>query len=226
MSYYDVLEVDISASEKEIKKSYKKLVKKYHPDVYKGTHDFAEQKIKEINEAYEVLSNKDLREKYDNELFPSDYDNLENIINNFSKNSTSYNENKTYKYEDLYKYDYYKPYTTNYYGVDKSGEKNTNSDSFKTFTIKITPFRLILITIIIISFFILIIGFLFSSIKQVFKTSTVPSKNNAENYINSYENNINYNNYFSRNTTYSDIVTKFGTPKSEYYYRFLSVCTI
>ncbi|MDD2480532.1 MAG: molecular chaperone DnaJ [Lutispora sp.] len=62
--YYEVLEVDKTASEDEIKKAYRKLAKKYHPDVNQGNKE-AEGKFKEINEAYEVLSDKDKKNKYD-----------------------------------------------------------------------------------------------------------------------------------------------------------------
>ncbi len=61
--YYEVLGVSKSSSADEIKKAYRTLAKKYHPDVNKD-HD-AEEKFKEINEAYEVLSNPDKRASYD-----------------------------------------------------------------------------------------------------------------------------------------------------------------
>ena len=65
ITYYDILEVSKNASNNEIKKSYKKLVKKYHPDVFKGDTHIANEKIKELNEAYETLSNLELRRSYD-----------------------------------------------------------------------------------------------------------------------------------------------------------------
>lgn len=62
--YYDVLGVLKTASDDEIKQAYRKLAKKYHPDLNPGNKE-AEEKFKEINEAYEVLSDKDKRSKYD-----------------------------------------------------------------------------------------------------------------------------------------------------------------
>jgi curved DNA-binding protein len=62
--YYKVLGVDKKASEKEIKKAYRKLARKCHPDVNPGD-DSAEDRFKEINEAHEVLSDPDKRKKYD-----------------------------------------------------------------------------------------------------------------------------------------------------------------
>ena len=64
IDYYKILGVDKSASEKDIKKAYRKLARKYHPDLNPNDKS-AEQKFKEINEAHEVLSNPDNRKKYD-----------------------------------------------------------------------------------------------------------------------------------------------------------------
>lgn len=62
--YYEVLGVEKNASESEIKKAYRKLAMKYHPDQNPGDKD-AENKFKEINEAYEVLSDADKKARYD-----------------------------------------------------------------------------------------------------------------------------------------------------------------
>src|SRR5215813_1559399 len=62
--YYKVLGVARGASSEEIKKAFRKLARKYHPDVNPGDKK-AETKFKEINEAYEVLSDSDKRKKYD-----------------------------------------------------------------------------------------------------------------------------------------------------------------
>ncbi len=62
--YYKILGVDKKATEKEIRQAYRKLARKYHPDVNPGDKA-AEEKFKEINEANEVLSDPEKRKKYD-----------------------------------------------------------------------------------------------------------------------------------------------------------------
>lgn len=63
--YYEVLGVDKSASEDEIKKAYRRLAKQYHPDLNPDDREGAEAKFKEASEAYEVLSNPEKKARYD-----------------------------------------------------------------------------------------------------------------------------------------------------------------
>ncbi|MGA9638436.1 DnaJ C-terminal domain-containing protein [Flavobacterium sp.] len=64
IDYYKILEIDKTATEAEIKKAYRKMARKYHPDL-NPNDKIAEQKFKELNEANEVLSNAENRKKYD-----------------------------------------------------------------------------------------------------------------------------------------------------------------
>ena len=62
--YYNLLGVSRDASEQELKRAYKKLAMKYHPDRNQGDKS-AEKKFKEVSEAYEVLSDQNKRQAYD-----------------------------------------------------------------------------------------------------------------------------------------------------------------
>lgn len=64
IDYYKILGISKTATEKEIKSAYRKLARKYHPDINPDNKE-AERKFKEINEAHEVLSNPENRKKYD-----------------------------------------------------------------------------------------------------------------------------------------------------------------
>src|SRR3990172_5134613 len=61
--YYEVLAISRSATDEEVKKAFRKLAHQFHPDLNKN-HD-AEERFKEVNEAYEVLSDPDKRSNYD-----------------------------------------------------------------------------------------------------------------------------------------------------------------
>ena len=116
-NYYDILEVSKNASPEIIEKAYKTLVKKYHPDLQKAENkNKYEEKIKKINEAYDILSDSEKRKNYDlnlknTEVSIDDYNilyqeninlknnlnilkeklnYLNNIQNNYEKNNLNY----------------------------------------------------------------------------------------------------------------------------------------
>ncbi|KAI8926426.1 hypothetical protein BC831DRAFT_456653 [Entophlyctis helioformis] len=72
--YYKILAVRRDASQREIKKAFRKLAQEWHPDKYSGdlTPEQVQKKMSEINQAYEVLSNEELRARYDNGDDPND----------------------------------------------------------------------------------------------------------------------------------------------------------
>lgn len=126
MHLYDILGVSKTATSSEIKKAYKSLVKKYHPDIFEGNKDLAESKIKEINDAYDTLSDPVLREEYDRSLEVPETD---DVLKNSAYDDTSESEvQKRYndfrdRYENVYKYGKSGRYTTNYYGVSHDPSK-------------------------------------------------------------------------------------------------------
>ena len=129
--YYKILEVNQSASPETIEKVYKMLVKKYHPDLQNDTDKMAaEEKIKKINQAYDVLSNPIKREEYDNTLTENyiPYEKYNEIINenillkkelNYIKNKINNTQNNYYRNNVQQNYTYseqqYNNISNNYY---------------------------------------------------------------------------------------------------------------
>ena len=107
--YYEVLGVDKKASSSEIKKAYRKLAKKYHPDLHPNDKE-AEKKFTEINEAYEVLSDEDKRKKYDMFGQNANFQGGQNFdprdfgfdFNNFGGNSYTYSSTGDSGFSDFF----------------------------------------------------------------------------------------------------------------------------
>ena len=86
-NYYKILEVSSTATQDEIKKSFRSLAKKYHPDRNKDNEE-ALRKFQDISEAYEVIGKEDSRKKYDEKL------NSNARKNNFTKREEAKKEQK------------------------------------------------------------------------------------------------------------------------------------
>ena len=154
-NYYDILEVSKNASPEIIEKAYKTLVKKYHPDLQQDENkNKYEEKIKKINEAYDILSDPEKRKKYDlnlknTEISINDYNSLyqeninlknnlnilkeklnylNNIQNNYEKNNLNYNNLENNK-NNYTKNNINQEYTGNYYTENFN---NSNSKSLSS----------------------------------------------------------------------------------------------
>ena len=93
--YYRSLELSFGATSTDIKTAYRRLAKKYHPDLHFGNKLF-EEKFKEINEAYSILNDKEKKDIYDINYQKSKY---RQSTNNNSSNSTNNSEKKEQKQE-------------------------------------------------------------------------------------------------------------------------------
>ena len=150
-NYYEILEVNKNASPEIIEKAYKILVKKYHPDLQQDENkNKYEEKIKKINEAYDILSDPEKRKKYDlnltnTEISINDYNSLyqeninlknnlnilkeklnylNNIQNNYEKNNLNYNNLENNK-NNYTKNNINQEYSDNYY------TENFNNSNYK-----------------------------------------------------------------------------------------------
>ena len=147
-NYYDILQVNKNADKEIISKIYKYLVKENHPDLFTGKDkELAEIKIKELNEAYEVLSDDKKRKEYDEELeyYNSRNDNLNiNILENLQ------NENETLR-EELIN-NIYQNYQINGYNINQNGTQNSNSPlkDYITGTFKDLFFRIVLLILFVL----------------------------------------------------------------------------
>lgn len=130
-NYYDILEVNKNASPEIIEKAYKTLVKKYHPDLQDNNLKAEyEEKIKLINEAFEVLSDSEKKKNYDlnlkqTEFSVEDYNNLINE-NLKLKNEINYLKNNLINYKNNINNNLNNKINENYNNINKNNFNNSN----------------------------------------------------------------------------------------------------
>ena len=91
--YYELLEISRNASAEVIKNAYRALAKKYHPDTSNVDKELIEKNMRQINEAYEVLSDKEKRALYDQELKEKEVSLKQEICNPYFKENIEVNVN-------------------------------------------------------------------------------------------------------------------------------------
>ncbi len=219
MTYYEILGISSNASQEDIKSAYKKLIKKYHPDLYQGDKTFAEKKTKEINEAYDTLSDANKRSNYDLKITPS-YTETNNYSYTPPKYSSDYNP---YSYNNYYKNRYYSKYNNQQSSTNYSSKTDTKDVRYKEFSKKLEV-NMIVILSIFIAYLIIFIATLMQyksfQVKKSNKNSNPPVINNYED-DNSEEFDI--NDYFSDsellelyNKNYKDVFETFSDFKEAY----------
>lgn len=134
--YYKILGVNKNATSSEIKKAYRELAKKYHPDKNKGNPE-AEEKFKEIQEAYDTLGDEKKRKEYDNPIFSGEYGNFDDFggFNGFEtlkkfwemKNERNETKEKSQK-KDNTKYNF-----DDYFGFGKEFGETFNNTGYSGF---------------------------------------------------------------------------------------------
>lgn len=130
-NYYEILEVDKNASDEIIKVAYKALVKKYHPDLKEGIAKInAEDKIKQINEAYDILSNPEKKYEYDQNLInesisKKQYEIILNENMNLKRELNVYRNNIYHNYRNNNKY------TKENYNTNYNNDNNSQNTAYK-----------------------------------------------------------------------------------------------
>lgn len=164
MTHYEILGIDKNANLDEIKKAYKDLIRKYHPDVYHGDKSYAEKKATELNIAYETLSDPEKKAEYDEEINPSTYSytpptyTYEYTPPKYDTPPSNYNDyRKTYSNDHNYNSRY-----ANYHRNKTPNSNYTETTPFENKFINILDTNKIVVIILIFIIYITLLIFTFS----------------------------------------------------------------
>ena len=134
MNYYEILGVKRDATIQEIKKAYKKLAKKWHPDLNRDNIKVAEEKMKEINVAYTTLSDEVARIDYNKKLDAESKTSTK--TDSSAKNETPRTSRKTSTTTSSAQVDFNNIHTgfENFFGFNPHTKEVTNEDKLNTFS--------------------------------------------------------------------------------------------
>lgn len=121
-NYYKILGVSENVTNEELKKVYRKLAKKYHPDTNVGNTQ-AEEMFKKVSKAYEVLSDETSRAKYDREI-KGNFNNFDTSTNNKKTSASSVNEDIFNKFNGFNVFE-------QAFGMNNKANKNENIKATK-----------------------------------------------------------------------------------------------
>ncbi len=197
MTLYEKLGLSKNATQKEIKNAYKHLVKKYHPDVYQGDKNYAEKMIKEINGAYDILSNPIKKAEYDEEINPPTYNytpptyNYDYTPPKYDRPPSNYNDyRKTYSRDYNYNYRY-----TNYHRNKTPNSSYSENSPLEDKIIGAFDTNKIVVIILILIIYVALLIFTFSqfyAFKSNKYTGTITNlqkvEENEENIVNTNKN--------------------------------------
>ena len=127
MNYYEILEITENADVSQIKKKYRKLVMKYHPDRNSGSEENV-KKFREITQAYEILGNEKKRKEYDYKRKNENnkIKKMENVKNKFSENNFSFGKEFFKNAKEM------KKMFENNFGLEKIKKNETRKESIKS----------------------------------------------------------------------------------------------
>lgn len=127
IDYYKILGVGNNATESEIKSAYRKLARKFHPDLNPDDKD-AKKKFQEINEANEVLTDADKRKKYDK--YGKDWQHAEQFEKASQSNNSRQQQQRNYDFGQSGEYDF-SDFFSSMFGGQQTGNKQSRQHSYK-----------------------------------------------------------------------------------------------
>lgn len=233
MTHYEILGISKNASQEDIKSAYKKLIKKYHPDLYQGDKSFAEKKAKEINAAYDVLSNENKKAEYDLSINPT-YTTTQTY--NYTPPKYSSNYDPYSSYSNYYKNRYSSNYNYNNYNTTRTqsnySQTNDRKSAMYDQVLKRLGTNLSVILVVFIIYLVIFIATImqYKQFQSSHKVTTSPPSSSSDDYNKRDSSNedasdeeFDINNYFSDsqlleiyNQNYKDIFDSFAEFKEAY----------